>query len=128
MDNLLRKMDLNFFGKGKHKITPDKLLDCEDALLLDVRSSEEFSAIGVNMGHLDNIECINIPVNQLPDRINEVPKNKFIAIFCPANVRATMAYMYLLSNDYENIRILDGGYPALTDAVKPGKVLKYLTD
>jgi rhodanese-related sulfurtransferase len=37
-----------------------------------------------------------------------------------------MAYLYLLSKGFINVRILEGGYTALTDAVKPGKVLKII--
>jgi len=51
---------------------------------------------------------------------------EFIAIFCPANFRSGMAYLYLLFNGFTQVRILTGGYSALTEAVKPGKVLKVI--
>ena len=70
------------------------------------------------------IECKNIPVNEIPDRIHEIPKGKSIAVFCPANVRSALAYAYLLSKGFSDVRILEGGYTALTDALKPDKVLK----
>jgi len=49
---------------------------------------------------------------------------EFIAIFCPGNFRSGMAYLYLLLNGLTQVRILLGGYFALTEAVRPGKVLK----
>jgi predicted sulfurtransferase len=71
-----------------------------------------------------NIKCKDIPTNELPDRINEVPKDKSIAVFCPANVRSAVFYTYLLSKGFLDVRILVGGYFALTEALIPGKVIK----
>jgi rhodanese-related sulfurtransferase len=119
-------MTLEFFGSGKHKISPDDLLEIKNVLLLDVRTKEEDESISITFGNHPNIDCRNIPLNELPDRIDEIPKDKLIAIFCPANSRSGMAYLYLLSKGFINVRILEGGYTALTDAVKPGKVLKII--
>lgn len=126
MEQLLRDMTLEFFGSGKHKISPDDLLEIKNVLLLDVRTKEEDESISITFGNHPNIDCRNIPLNELPDRIDEIPKDKLIAIFCPANSRSGMAYLYLLSKGFINVRILEGGYTALTDAVKPGKVLKII--
>ena len=45
MEQVLRKLTLDFFGKGKHKISPGKFLEMGNAFLLDVRSKEEADAI-----------------------------------------------------------------------------------
>ena len=127
MEQLLRDMTLEFFGSGKHKISPDNLLEIKNVFLLDVRTKEEHESISIKLGAHSNIECKNIPLNQLPDRIDEIPKERFIAIFCPANFRSSMTYFYLLSKGFTNIRILEGGYAALTDAVMPGKLLKIIS-
>ena len=126
MEQFLRDMTLEFFGSGKHKISPDNLLEIKNVLLLDVRTKEEDESISITFGNHPNIDCRNIPLNELPDRIDEIPEDKLIAIFCPANSRSGMAYLYLLSKGFINVRILEGGYTALTDAVKPGKVLKII--
>ena len=127
MEQLLRDMTLEFFGSGKHKISPDNLLEIKNVFLLDVRTKEEYESISIKLGVHSNIECKNIPLNQLPDRIDEIPKERFVAIFCPANFRSSMTYFYLLSKGFTNIRILEGGYAALTDAVMPGKLLKIIS-
>ncbi|MBW2108009.1 MAG: rhodanese-like domain-containing protein, partial [Deltaproteobacteria bacterium] len=75
-------------------------------------------------GALPNIECKNIPLDELPDRIGEIPKDKFVAVFCPANFRSGMAYCYLLKLGFASVRIVEGGYAALTDAIKPGPLFK----
>jgi rhodanese-related sulfurtransferase len=82
------------------------------------------SSISIKIEYHVNIECKNISVKELPDRINEVPKDKSIAVFCPANVRSAVVYAYLLSKGFLGIPILVGGYFALTDALMPGKVIK----
>jgi rhodanese-related sulfurtransferase len=124
VEQVLRKMTLDFFGTGKHKITPEKLFETENVCLLDVRSGEEAGSISINMGYHANIECKNIPVNELPDRLEDIPREKLIAVFCPANVRSAMAYTYLLVNGFDNVRIVEGGYSSLTEAVLPGKLFK----
>lgn len=124
MEQILKNMTLEFFGKGKHKIAPDRLFDLEDVFLLDVRSKEEASSISIVMECHANIECRNIPVHEIPARINEIPREKTIAVFCPANVRSTMTYVYLLSKGFPSVVILDGGYSALTDSILPGKIVK----
>ena len=77
MEQVLKKMTLEFFGKGKHKIEPEKLLQLEDACLLDVRSKEEAGAVSINMKCIPNLECRNIPVNEVPARIQEIPPGQW---------------------------------------------------
>lgn len=124
MEQVLKSLTLDFFGKGKHKISPDKFFEMENGFLLDVRSKEEADSIAIKMKYHPNIECKNIPTNEIPDRVHEIPKDKSIAVFCPANVRSAIVYAYLLAEGFTDIRIVEGGYSALTDALKPGKVLK----
>jgi len=126
MEKILKSLTLDFFGKGKHKISPEKFFEKETGMLLDVRSKEEAGSISIDMEYHSNVESINIPVNEIPDRIDEIPKEKFVAVFCPANVRSSIVYAYLLSKGFTNIRIVEGGYAALTEALKPGHVLKAL--
>ncbi|BBO86431.1 rhodanese-like domain-containing protein [Desulfosarcina ovata] len=126
MEQVLRKLTLDFFGKGKHKISPNTFFEMENVFLLDVRSKEEADSISIAMKSYTNIESKNIPVHEIPDRINEVPNDKPVGIFCPANVRSAIVYAYLLSKGFLDVRIIDGGYADLTEALKPGPVLKAL--
>ncbi len=124
MEQVLRNLTLEFFGRGKHKISPYKFFEMENGFLLDVRSKEEADSISIKMKSHPNIESSNIPTNEIPDRIHEIPTDKSVAVFCPANVRSAIVYAYLLSKGFSDVRIVDGGYSALTDALKPGQVLK----
>jgi rhodanese-related sulfurtransferase len=119
-------MTLEFWGEGRHKITIEELQSMKNVMLLDVRSNQEAESIAVKFEHHPNILCKTIPIDEIPDRIDEISKDWFIAVFCPANVRSTVAYMYLLSKGFKDVRILDGGYSALSEAVKPPKIWKII--
>jgi len=124
MEQVLKGFTLDFFGSGKHKTSPEKFFDEKDAILLDVRSKEEAASLSINLAYHSNIQCINIPVNEIPDKLDEIPAGKHIGVFCSGVVRSAIVYAYLLTKGFLDARILAGGYPALTEALKPGKILK----
>lgn len=124
MEKILKSFTLDFFGAGKHKTTAGIFFERDNVFLLDVRSKEEVSAISINMGSHTHVTSVNIPITEIPDRINEIPKDQSVAIFCPANVRSSMVYGYLRSQGFTDLRIMEGGYTGLTDALKPGKIFK----
>ncbi len=78
------------------------LIKSED-ILLDVRSKEEFEA-----GHIDN--AINIPIDDLRSRMNEIPKDKNIFIYCLGGLRGYLAQRTLTQSDYKKVLNLSGGY------------------
>ena len=124
MEQVLRSLTLDFFGKGKHKISPEVFFEKDNAIFLDVRSKEEAETLEFKLKHHSDIKSINIPVDKIPDEIDKLSKDKFIGIFCPGSVRSTVVYAYLLSKGFSDVRIIMGGYSALTEALKPGKVLQ----
>jgi rhodanese-related sulfurtransferase len=126
MDQILKNFTLDYFGKGEHKISPKEFFAIKNGFLLDVRSKEEAEAVSIKMEIFSNLESKNIPINEIPDRIDEISKEKLIAVFCPANIRASIVYAYLLSKGFSTVKILEGGYSALTDAIKPVEILKKL--
>ncbi|WP_144213755.1 FAD-dependent oxidoreductase [Shewanella donghaensis] len=74
-----------------------------DQLLLDVRNPGELEAGGCIAG------AINIPVDQLRQRMNELPKDKEIVIYCQVGLRGNVAYRQLVNNGFK-ARNLIGGY------------------
>ncbi len=126
MDKVLQQLTLDFFGTGQHKMAADVFFQQDNAVFLDVRSSEEAASLAIRMQHLPNIRIINIPVNEIPERVGELPNGDLIGVFCPANVRSAIVYAWLLAQNFTNIRIITGGYAAITEAVLPGKVRKAL--
>ena len=70
---------------------------------MDVRAPEEADT-GSIAGSL------NIPLNELRERIHEVPRDKEIIVYCKMGLRAYIAYRTLVQMGYKNVRNLSGGY------------------
>ena len=124
MEHIFEQFTLDYFGKGKHKTTFAAFLEQEGAVLIDVRSKEEAQTLPIKFACHDNISAMNIPISEVPKRLTDIPKDKPVGLFCPATIRSSMVYALLLSKGYENVRILEGGYPALTESVMPFRVLQ----
>ncbi len=124
-NEVLKSMSLEFFGKGKHKISPSNHFAQKNAVFLDVRSKEEHETISFNL--IYHMPVLHIPICEIPERFNEIPRDKFVGIFCSTGTRAAMVYLYLRSLGYENVRVLEGGYNGLSEEFKPGKLLKHLS-
>ncbi len=78
----------------------DNLTD--DQLLLDVRNPAERE----NGNHLAN--DVNIPVDQLRQRIDELPKDKEIVIYCQVGLRGNVAYRQLVNNGFKAKNLIGG--------------------
>ena len=78
-----------------------KLLQLEKIQLIDIRFKEEFEA-----WHLAG--STNIPINELPERLDELDKNRLLVTVCPHNDRANLARIYLKLKGY-NVRYLSDG-------------------
>lgn len=122
MDELLRSMTFEFFGSGKHKIEMDALLATKDAIFLDVRSRQEWESLQIRLEH--HMRVLWIPIDEIPDRYAEIPRDKTVGIFCSAGTRSTIVYLYLRSLGYENVRIAPSNYDAITSQLMPGKLYK----
>jgi len=70
--------------------------------LLDVRTADEFSA-----GHIP--DAVNIPVDELRSRINELPKDREIAAYCQVGQRGYLATRILKQSDLAVMNV-SGGY------------------
>ena len=121
MENALKKMNLEFLGTGKHKISLEKLFETGNVIFLDVRDGKEVQTLNFNL-EIFGIETLNIPVNELPDRLSELPHNKTIACFCSSGTRSAWAYIYLFSKGY-NVKWLSASNEDLAEILKPGKIL-----
>ena len=124
MDHVLQTMTFEFFGAGEHKIEMEKLLTMGEAIFLDVRGVPEVESVQLRLKH--HIEVLQIPINEIPDRIGEIPRDRTVGIFCSASTRSAIVYAYLCSKGYENVHIALGGYDAVTNLLLPGKVLKHI--
>ena len=124
LEKLICKMDFQYFGTGQHKMEAEEFLIHENAVLLDVRAKEEHETVKLPLNH--HCDVIEIPTNELPMRISEVPKDKTIGVFCSAGVRAAIVFAYLKSKGYKDVKIIPGGYAPIMEAILPGKLYKKL--
>ena len=85
-------------------------LDRDKVFILDVRPPEETST-----GSIEG--SVNIPLNDLRARIDEVPRDKEIVVYCKVGLRAYIAYRMLVQKGFRNVKNLSGGYQ-LYQAVK----------
>ncbi len=122
MEKALKSMNLEFCGSGKHKISVEKLFETKDAVFLDVRDTKEVETIMFNL-EIFGIKTLRIPIDELPERLSEIPENKLIACFCSSGVRSAWAYVYLFSKGY-NVRWLSASNEDLAKELKPGKIFK----
>ena len=77
------------------------MLEEGTAQLVDIRFKEEYEA-----WHMP--ASINIPINELPKRLNELDKSKLIVTACPHKDRAIMARTYLKLMGYNTRYLVDG--------------------
>lgn len=85
-------------------ITPEEIVSYskENAILLDVRTEIEF-----NNGHIEG--ALNIPVDNLRDRLDELDKNKEIIEYCQVGLRGYVASRILSEHGYK-VKNVTGGY------------------
>ncbi|MCA9072470.1 MAG: CoA-disulfide reductase, partial [Planctomycetaceae bacterium] len=74
----------------------------EQPLILDVRTPREFAA-----GHIPN--AVNIPVDELRSRLEELPKNQEIAAYCQVGQRGYLATRILKQKGF-SVQNISGGY------------------
>ncbi len=83
------------------KVELTVMLEEGTAQLVDIRFREEYEA-----WHMP--ASINIPLNELPARLNELDPTKTIVTACPHKDRAIMARTYLKLRGYDARYLKDG--------------------
>ena len=73
------------------------------AYIVDVREPNEFAA-----GHLNGAH--NIPLSQLRERMNEIPKDVPVYVHCRSSQRSYYALCCLQGNGFDNIINISGSY------------------
>lgn len=115
MENLLRGFTPEFLAANRYKLSAAEALECTNVVLLDVRSvdEEECMSITEDLVHYPEIEYLHIPMNELPDRLDELPQDREILVFCRTTNRSAMVYAFLRTRGFCQVRLVVGGYVAL---------------
>jgi phage shock protein E len=85
---------------GPHDLN-EKIEHGEDFLLLDVRTPQENAMQAIPGSYL-------VPLQELGYRVNELPKNKEIVVYCRVGNRSAYACSYLSRLGYK-VKNLEGG-------------------
>jgi rhodanese-related sulfurtransferase len=96
------------FGRPGEMVLIEAIKD--GAVLVDVRNTEEFST-----GNIKG--SINIPLDQLPDQIGKLKKNKTTVVFCASGMRSGRAKSILKENGFQNV-INGGGWRSVLSAIE----------
>lgn len=92
LDGLVKKVDV---------MEIDQLVE-DGEYLLDIRTEEEYSLGNIN-------GSVNIPLDELRDRMDEIPKDRIIYVNCQVGLRGYLGCRILNQNGF-NTYNLDGGY------------------
>jgi len=100
--------------------TPEMLALVEEgkAIVIDVRFAEEYEVWHFNFAK-------NIPLNELPQRLSELPKDKLIITACPHNDRANLARIFLVLHGY-NAKYLNDGLLKTADFLRGESAQEFL--
>ena len=81
------------------------------AVLLDVRRQEEHDEVHI-------AGAILIPLDQVPDRIDEIPDADEVLVICRSGARSAAACEFLRSNGHRAVNVA-GGMLAWVDSGRP---------
>lgn len=119
----------SFLGKFDYETRADmkidskkllKLLAEKKAVLVDIRFPEETKAWKMGFGHF-------IPLNELPRRYAELPKDKLIVTACPHKDRSAIAMAFLRTKGYK-ARYLTDGLVGLAENLRGDSARDFLED
>ena len=103
------KDPVNFAGmiaanslRGDQPLADWKQLLPDAALLVDVRDPDEF-----HEGHIAG--AINLPLNELRERLGELPRNRELWLYCRVGQRGYYAARLLMQHGFK-VKNLSGGY------------------
>ncbi len=85
-----------------HPVTDVAAVVDGDAQLIDVRRPDE-----VVTGTLDG--AVNIPLDELPDRIGELDPQRRVVVLCRSGARSARASEFLASSGFGDVINLEGG-------------------
>lgn len=76
-----------------------------EILFIDTRNPEQYAS-----GHIPGAK--NIEWREVLARKQEIPMDKTVVLYCDTGLLSSKAHLALRLADYENVKVLQGGYPA----------------
>jgi sulfur dioxygenase len=104
---------------GIPEVEPDWVANNRATLcILDVRNEQEFQG---DLGHVEG--SMLIPLSELRQRINEVPKEKPVVVICQSGKRSAMATQILQTDGFKQTANIAGGLINWTKLTLPGLIV-----
>jgi adenylyltransferase/sulfurtransferase len=92
----------------------ERLSSEEPPFLLDVRQPHEWDIVNLEEGG-----AVMIPLAELPDRLDEVPRDRDIVVYCRTGARSDSAARMLVEEGFSNVSNFVGGIHAWVDEIDP---------
>ena len=92
-------------------VKPAYMEDLNDALLIDVRVPVSYKTNTIN-------GAINIPIDEIRKRTDEIPKDKKVVLFCNTGYTSYCASRILIQKGYNNVYSLCGGFELYKELTK----------
>ncbi len=92
----------------------ERLSSEEPPFLLDVRQPHEWDIVNLEEGG-----AVMIPLAELPDRLDELPKDRDIVVYCRTGARSDSAARMLVEEGFSNVSNFVGGIHAWVDEIDP---------
>jgi len=109
-------------SRGHLQATPTLTLEdviaqlrANHAVLLDVRAEQEWK-----QGHAPG--SLNLPVGELEQRLDEIPRDRSIIVHCQTGARAAIAASLLQARGFGEVRLFPGGFAEWHAAGQPEEV------
>lgn len=83
-----------------------------DLTLVDVRNPDEFAICRIAQPTL-------IPLHELPQRYDELPRDKPVLVYCHHGVRSLRAVQLLMKNGFADVKSVHGGINAWSEKIDP---------
>lgn len=80
-------------------------------LVVDVRGPDEFQG---ELGHIEG--AVNVPMNELEQRLDELPSDRPLALVCRTDRRSRNAARLLRAHGYSDLAVVRGGMVAWSEA------------
>lgn len=106
--------------EAMHLLPPEKVVEAikqqEDILMLDVRTRQEQSIIGLTYRN-----SLSLPMNEVfkPENLARLPTDKKIIVTCQSGVRCTVIALSLREVGFDNVFAMKGGLAALMTYLEP---------
>ncbi|MGO9244209.1 MAG: molybdopterin-synthase adenylyltransferase MoeB [Verrucomicrobiia bacterium] len=103
-------------GLGPDDISVETLKKMRDAkqdfVLVDVRNPDEFAICTID-------GSVKLPLPELPQRFQELPKDKLLVLHCKSGGRSGRALKFLRSQGYGKLKNVAGGINAWAERIDP---------